>query len=300
MAINSAVEVAVPKTRPSRQQKKKWMDKGTLQSVRKKHQTFRRWRQTRDGQDYIAYTRARNKAQRDCREAKKRLEINIATKAKCNPKAFWSYVKAKTSLRTGVSDLMKDDGTKTISDQEKAEVLNNFFQSVFTREDDSPLPQPPQYQFSEALKDIDITEGNVRMVLESMRPNKAAGPDGISPLILTKAADILARPLSILFQRSLELGQVPKDWKSAQVTPIFKKGSRLQASNYRPLSLTCVICKAMETLVRGQVLEHLQKNDLISRQQHGFVKGRSCITQLLEVLDAWTEIIDAGGSVDAI
>jgi hypothetical protein len=262
------------------------MDKGTLTSVRKKHQLFRRWLQTRDGQDYTAYIRARNKAQRDCRKAKKKLEMNIANDAKRNPKAFWSYVKAKTSMKTGVGDLKKDDGTKTTSDQEKAEVLNNFFQSVFTFEDDSPLPEPPHYQFSEPIEDFEITVDCVRKVLEKLNPSKAAGPDGLSPMTLSKVADILALPITILFRRFLDLGQVPQEWRSAQVTPIFKKGSRLQASNYCPVSLTCVLCKAMETLVRQQIVDHLLRNNLISRHQHGFVKGRSCATQLLEVLDA--------------
>ena len=84
------------------------------------------------------------------------------------------------------------------------------------------------------------------------------------------------------------------------MTPVLKKGSRLLPNNYRPVSLTCVLCKVMEKLVRENVVLHLQANSLISEKQHGFVDGRSCTTQLLDVLDKWTKVLDLGGSVNAI
>ena len=95
------------------------MDGGTLTSVRTKHKRFQRWLQTRSGEDYMAYVKARNQATKACRKAKRRLEEIVATSAKKNPKAFWSYVKSKTSIKTGVGDLKRDDGSRTSSDQEK-------------------------------------------------------------------------------------------------------------------------------------------------------------------------------------
>ena len=138
--------------------------------------------------------------------------------------------------------------------------------------------------------------------LRKLKVNKAAGPDHISPIVivLSIAADVVAFPVAELFRRSLASGQVPEDWKRATVTPIFKKGSRLSPGNYRPVSLTCILCKVMESIVREKITQHLAENNLIHREQHGFVKGRSCVTQLLDVMDAWTEILDSGGSVDII
>ena len=86
---------------------------------------------------------------------------------------------------------------------------------------------------------------------------------------------------------------------SNNVTPIFKKGSKSDGKNYRPISLTSVICKVLETLVRKQLINHLHTNDLLSEHQHGFIAGRSCTTQLLEVLDEWTRVLDDGGTIDA-
>ena len=90
------------------------------------------------------------------------------------------------------------------------------------------------------------------------------------------------------------------DWKLACVTPVFKKGSRSSASNYRPVSLTYIACKVMEKLIREQLMRHLVNNELVTKNQYDFVPGRSCSTQLLETLDDWTSIIDNGGSLDVV
>jgi len=89
-------------------------------------------------------------------------------------------------------------------------------------------------------------------------------------------------------------------WKEANVTPIYKKGSRCSVSNYRQVSLTSVCCKLLEKLVRNVLLGHMIDNGILSEYQHGFVHGRSCTTQLLKVFDKWTEILDQGGAIDVV
>ena len=136
--------------------------------------------------------------------------------------------------------------------------------------------------------------------MEQFDANKAPGPDGIYPRFLSKTASALAHPLGNLFRLSLQVGEIPEDWKQAVVTPIYKrKGSKQTASNYRPVSLTCILCKVMETLVREEVVRHLREHNLINKEQHGFVQGKSCLTHLLEALDDWTQKLGAGHSVDS-
>ena len=89
-------------------------------------------------------------------------------------------------------------------------------------------------------------------------------------------------------------------WKIGHVTPIFKKGKKCDPSNYRPISLTSIVCKTMESLVRHETMQHLLVNELLSRHQHGFMAGRSCTTQLLEVLDIWSRFLDEGDNVDVV
>ena len=197
--------------------------------------------------------------------------------------------------------MKKTDGSRTSTDKEKADLLNDFFKSVFTSEKEGELPNMPSPELSSTLEDFSISEEEVKKLLLRLKRDKAPGPDGINPTTLAELADVLAKPISIIFRISLDSGRIPDDWRKAQVSPIFKnKGSRLNSTNYRPVSLTCILCKTMETLVRKHLVNHLESNNIISRHQHGFTTGRSCITQLLETLDIWTEILDDGGGVDVV
>ena len=103
-----------------------------------------------------------------------------------------------------------------------------------------------------------------------------------------------------MFQRSLAEGAVPLDWKKANVTPIFKKGSKHVPGNYRPVSLTSVACKVMESVMRDAITAHLARNKLIRNSQHGFTRGRSCATNLLEFLEKATKAVDEGKSLDVV
>ena len=106
--------------------------------------------------------------------------------------------------------------------------------------------------------------------------------------------------MAIVFSRCLEEQTVPADWKNANVTPIFKKGSKCSPGNYRPVSLTCVLCKTMESLLRDAIVDHLEKHCLLRNSQHGFMAGKSTLTNLLEYLEELTSLIDQGHSVDIV
>uniref|UniRef100_A0A8C5LN87 Reverse transcriptase domain-containing protein n=1 Tax=Leptobrachium leishanense TaxID=445787 RepID=A0A8C5LN87_9ANUR len=124
------------------------------------------------------------------------------------------------------------------------------------------------------------------------------GPDGIHPKLLKELSDVIAKPLTDLFNQSLLMGVVPEDWKLANVVPIHKKGSREESGNYRPVSLTSVVGKLMETMLKERIVEHLKPHRLQDQKQHGFTSGRSCQTNLIDFFDWVTKIIDTGGAVD--
>ena len=121
--------------------------------------------------------------------------------------------------------------------------------------------------------------------MQRLRPGSAAGPDSVGPQLLQKLIESLDRPLAVIMQKSLNTGEVPRDWRSANVTPIFKKGSRSVPGNYRPVSLTSVCCKVMEQVLKDSIVEHLNRNGLIRKSQHGFMQGRSCTTNLISFMD---------------
>ena len=121
----------------------------------------------------------------------------------------------------------------------------------------------------------------VRDLLLHLDPYKSMGPDRIHPRVLRELADVIVGPLSIIFQWSWEPGEVPVDWKMANVVPIFKKGKKEDPGNYRPVSLTSVPGKIMEKIILEVIEVHLGDNAVIGPRQHGFTRGRSCLTNLI-------------------
>ena len=140
----------------------------------------------------------------------------------------------------------------------------------------------------------------VLKVLKGLKPNKACGPDEIHPLMLKELAVQLAPALRHLFVQSLRQGVVPDDWKTAHVSPIYKKGPTHLPVNYRPVSLTSIVCKMMESLVREVVINHCEINSLLSQHQFGFIGGRSTTLQLLNYIDYCAEVAADRGVTDAV
>ena len=120
---------------------------------------------------------------------------------------------------------------------------------------------------------------------QKAKNNKSPGPDEMNPLFLKNLAPELAAPLKIVFQKSVDSGELPEEWKKAKITAIFKKGSKCNAGNYRPISLTSIVGKCLEKIVRNKLMNHMKINNLFSDKQYGFITGRSTVLQLITILD---------------
>ncbi|XP_072023433.1 uncharacterized protein [Amphiura filiformis] len=148
---------------------------------------------------------------------------------KKKPKAFYSYVRAKQKVKAGVSQLEDEKGELTKTDQETANVLNNFFKSVFTNEPDGDVPTlPDRCPGIEKLCGAAFTVDDVEKKLHALKEDKSPGIDQIHPYVLKECKSEMAVPLFKIFTKSLEEGNIPDDWKQARVSPIFKKGSRVR------------------------------------------------------------------------
>ena len=276
-----------------------WMNENAIKKVRKKHASWRRYVETKDGRDYVEYCKARNQAKWETRKAIREFEKKIAMEAKKNPKAFYRYVSSQTKSRTGIPDLEEKD--EVVSDNKaKCELFNNYFISVFTKEDSASMPACDKVGIVSEMEEISFGEAEIKNKLLKLKICKSPGPDGIHPRILKELNQSLALPLEILYNTSIEQGKLPSEWKSANVTPLHKKGSRKKIQNYRPISLTCVLCKVLESLIRDKIVAYMDENELWYEDQHGFLKGRSCMTQLLQVLEDWTRSMDNGTPVTTV
>ena len=226
-------------------------------------------------------------------------EQKIAREAKNNPKALFQYINKKTKPRETVPDLTKPNGELTENSQEKAQVLNEFFGSVFTNEADSNFPDC-DFEVEHLLNELTVSEDQMFKVLNGLNPSKSPGPDLIHPRVLKELAPQLAHPLTMLFTKTLKQGKIPRKWKVAEVRPIFKKGNKASPNNYRPVSLTSIVCKVFECFVRDALYNHLISNNLLSKDQFGFCQGRSCVTQLLATIHDWMLNLDNKIPTDAV
>ena len=151
-----------------------------------------------------------------------------------------------------------------------AMLLNEFFSSVFTTEDQTHIPSLDCEV--ELMADITITAAEVQKKLQDLITNKAPGADLIHPRLLKELAVQVAYPLAIIFQQSVDQTRVPQQLRTANVIPIFKKGSKRDTANYRPISLTSHIGKLLERIIRDHIMRHLDNKQLIKpSQQHGFL-----------------------------
>lgn len=145
-----------------------------------------------------------------------------------------------------------------------------------------------------------ITEEGIQLAVDKMKHNKAAGQDGLVSTYVKGSLKGVKGPLLNIFKRSLEETVIPKEWKQANVTAIFKKGAKWDPANYRPVSLTSKIGKIMERMINDDIVHFLQSNNLIKDSQHGFRNKRSCLTNLLEFMEKVAKYLDSGEPVDVI
>ena len=120
------------------------------------------------------------------------------------------------------------------------------------------------------------------------------------PRILQELHEVVHIPISIIINNSIQKGELPYDWKRAHISAIFKKGAKHSAENYRPISLTSIVVKVAETMIRQEILAHMKMYKLFSNRQFGFLGGRSTVLQMLIVIDKWMEILDNGEVIDTI
>jgi hypothetical protein len=219
-----------------------------------------------------------------------------------NNKKLWTFIKHKKTDSIDIAPL-KDSGLLRDAPKEKAEILNKQFSSVFTTDSPSDYPDHSPWtsgrQYPE-ISEIIVSEDGVRKLLENLDPHKAMGPDGIHPRVLKQLASSIAPALQHIFQKSLNSGQIPEDWRKANVSPIYKKGERYNPANYRPVSLTCICSKILEHIVTKHIVTHLESNNILTNFQHGFRSQRSTETQLLSFTQDVLKNLRSGTQTDVI
>ena len=298
--LEQAIERFVPHRSAGKRNHLPWLSKPTKKLIKKSKDLYRKKRRNPSRYNVNKYRDTQRKIQKAIRKDYWDYVNSIISPEAAESgqdrdanKRFYSYIKHCKKDSLGVSSL-KDPSTGglTTDPDEKSNILNSQFQSAFSPQNPLKLLQlckqtlwnlPGEIKRKFApMPEFDISSNGVEKLLKNLKPHKAAGPDKINPLVLQKLSKTAAPILQTIFTRSLRTGQVPLDWKKANVVPIYKKGSKHLAVNYRPVSLTCICSKVMEHIVASQICRHLKKHDILAKNQHGFRSGLSCETQLLE------------------
>ena len=299
--VNKVINDHVPLKRIGARRKQKWMDNECIKRAKMKYHTFIRYIHTRTHHNYRKYIAARNAYSKISRQTKRRFENSLVDNMNNNPKSFWSYVRDKVKSRVGISDLKNENGDLVKDNEGKANLLNNFFTSVFVKESLETIPIFNIRYHGEPITTIVTDVNTVHNKLLTLNPYKSMGVDGLHPKFLRETANVLSEPMTDIMNKSYATGDLPDMWKMANITAIYKnKGEKSDPSNHRPISNTCIPCKLSEGPVKDVLMNHMLSNNLFSDSQFGFRRKRNCILQLLNTLDNFTKAYDNNHQTDAI
>lgn len=235
------------------------------------------------------------------KRAKLENEQRVANAAKVNPKVFYAHVNSRKPIKNTIGPLKDSQDNVISSDEGMAELLNEYFASVYTDENLQGMPMvPTRYRGNSPLEKINLTIERVRNKIKKLNPNKSPGPDGFYPREIKEVENELAPHLYDIYKASLEQKTAVSDWKLQNIAPLFKKGSKDKPGNHRPVSLTSVPGKMLESIITEDIIKHLEVNKLISNSQHGFRKGRSCLTNLLEFFHTMFSLYDKSRAIDIL
>ena len=256
--------------------------------------------------DWANYRLIRNKYTDAIRKRKKEynthIDEQISTAHNFNDKDWWKLVRSFMSKRGSSSDDIPSLIHNNViydTNKDKVSILNDFFinQSAIEGIDDI-VPDIPTLPHQ--IPDLNFNKNYVYSVLCDLDTSKAVGPDLVHNRILKECASILAEPLCIIFNKSLSDCKFPELWKTAHITPIFKKGDSSNCTNYRPISLLSCVGKVLEKLVQKHLSEYLKTHNIITDAQCGFLPYHSTIHQLLTIYDDICSSIDKGITTQAV
>ena len=277
--ILDCMEKFVPKKKASGRQDLPWMTRTVKRLIRRKQRAYNKAKKSNKDRDWALFRKLRKKTQSALKTAHWNHLNTLFKEDGGSNKGLWRYLKSTRKDTCGVSTLVSD-GRIASDAQDKADMLNNQFSSVFTREDRWNLPPKVKSSYPKMPR-ITVSSAGVLKLLSQLNARKASGADNIPAVFLKTCARELATMLAFIMQQSLTTRRIPSDWKKALVTPVFKKGDKSKPENYRPVSLTSICCKITEHIIVSQTMKHLDNHSILVDIQHGFRRRRSCESQLI-------------------
>ena len=223
---------------------------------------------------------------------------SVEESLRSNPREFWRYINSKKG-RSSIPNTVSFRGQFSSGGREVCELFSKCFAMAFEpAASGSGLWPSAGDSRGVALGNVVVSESEILGTLKKLDKYKGAGPDGIPPYFLTACADELCVPLCLIFNKSLRSGCFPTRWKTAHVIPIHKSDDKTVCENYRPISILSSVAKLFESIIYEHIYNHVK--GVLSVNQHGFIRGRSTVSNLLEYKTYLCDAFSIGGQVDAI
>ena len=214
--------------------------------------------------------------------------------------SFYKYARKKLKNYSSIPPLTTSAQTQVTDHAEKAEIFNEYFQSIFIADDGKSLDLNQRIDSKNFLNTLYIDVESVSAVINNLSSKSSLTPEGIPSIFVKKTGSAIKNFLSMLFNLSIQTNQLPWQWKFSLISPIHKKDSKSLPKNYRPVAQTSVIGRMEEKLLSSHILDHLYTNNLLSTNQHGFLPRRSSSTQLLGALNDWISMRKNSKTVNII
>ena len=269
----------------------------TISLIRARRSAWSRYRRTRDPIIRRSFQRLSRICSNLLRKDRYMFESSLVNTG--NQRSFFGYIKRQLRQSRKIPPITAPNAETLCDDFSKCREFNDYYASVY-KSDNGILPAfGPRTQSS--LGFVHFTYSSVARALKSVSKSYSSGPDQIPSMFVYSVRDCIVSPLCTIFTVCFHQGRLPQDWLDASVVPVYKgKGGTNRMENYRPISLTSVVCKVMERCVKERITSYLLENRLLSNSQHGFVHNRSTLTNLLEACNDWINMLQDRKCVDVI
>ena len=293
--LNNIFLVAVPYKKETSRRYPHWYTSEIINLIKRKELAYRNYTKYQTNYNHSVFKNIRSTLKSKVKAAFQAYTINIENNIHSDSSLFWSYVQSKKG-RSRIPGIIRDDNTEFSSPSAIVEAFSNFFQSVYATPGDANINIDPN-SITKCYVNIKlIEEPDVVEAAKKLKNKLTSGTDSIPSFVVKDCINILSKPLTFLFNISIKSGVFPECWKTARVTPVFKKDDPCELHNYRPISLLCNFSKLLERCIFNQVYSQVQ--GFISVDQHGFMKKRSCDTNLCCISQYISSALDGQGQVD--
>ena len=272
----------------------KWYNAEIIQVLHQKYRAWKKFKTNKNVETYDNFKTLRNKAKNLVKNSYLSYVRKVVIDVKNDPKKFWAYINGKNN-RSEIPSIMTYESEEFIRPQCIVNAFSKFFRKSF-----APNSLQPTTPFIKPYTDIlhinQVDEETVYRAIKRLKPSLTAGPDMIPSFLIKDCATIFAKPLTVICNLILKESVFPNSWKLSRIVPIHKTGRRSEIGNYRPITLINNFAKILEIVLYSQTYPHIVSR--LTPQQHGFVKGKSTVTNLFIKTQYLADCLDKRSQVD--